>query len=88
MERLSIGEAFKRRYVATRGANRQQEARTDRATVEQDGTAAAGSHAAAFPHAPQFEVVAENFEQRVGVLDEDCLFSPVDPEGNFALHWD
>jgi hypothetical protein len=85
---LSIAQTFKGHYVTTCGANREQETRTDGPTVEQDGAGSARSNTAALPHAPEFESVAQDFEQRVSVLDDDRLFSPVDFQGYFALHSD
>jgi hypothetical protein len=88
VERLSIAQTFKGRYLTAGDANRKHEARTDGATVEQYGAGSARSNTAALPHAPEFESVAQDFEQRVSVLDDDRLFSPVDFQGYFALHSD
>jgi hypothetical protein len=64
--------------LTTRRARRKPETRTVGATNEQNGAAPARSNTATFPHAPEFESIAEDFEQCVGVFDDDRLFSPVD----------
>jgi hypothetical protein len=78
MERWTIAQAFEGGYVTTRDANREQKARTDRPTVEQDRAGSTRSDTAALPHTPEFESVPQDFEQCVGILDGNRLFSPID----------
>jgi hypothetical protein len=53
-------------------------ARTERDTVEQNGTSAALAFAAAILGPSEIEFIAENFKQRAAGIASDCVRDAVD----------
>jgi hypothetical protein len=83
---LAIAKTFESNDFVPGDPKREQETRTDGPAVKQDGASSAGAHAAAFPHAPEFESVPKDLKQGLGVLHRDFHFPAVEPERYLSKH--
>jgi hypothetical protein len=86
MQSLTIAKPLEGDDLVSRGTSGEQETRADGPPVQQHGASATRADPATLSYAPELESVAQHFQQGVGILDHDRLFTAVEMKSDVARH--